>query len=246
MARFLLYLKFRKNKLKQEMIGYYIIAGVLFIVSMYVSNKLKSKFKKYSKVHLQNGMSGKEIAEKMLSDNGINNVKVISTPGMLTDHYNPQKKTINLSEGVYTQRNAAAAAVAAHETGHAIQHAQAYSWLQLRSQLVPVVSVASRFSQWVIFGGLMLMMTTAMGSTILLIGIILYGMGTLFSFVTLPVEYDASKRALVWLENENMLSTQEHEAAEDSLKWAARTYVVAAVGSLATLLYFLSIYMGRD
>ncbi len=228
------------------MIGYYIIAGVLFIVSMYVSNKLKSKFKKYSKVHLQNGMSGKEIAEKMLSDNGINNVKVISTPGMLTDHYNPQKKTINLSEGVYTQRNAAAAAVAAHETGHAIQHAQAYSWLQLRSQLVPVVSVASRFSQWVIFGGLMLMMTTAMGSTILLIGIILYGMGTLFSFVTLPVEYDASKRALVWLENENMLSTQEHEAAEDSLKWAARTYVVAAVGSLATLLYFLSIYMGRD
>ncbi|WP_081210770.1 zinc metallopeptidase [Salegentibacter sediminis] len=228
------------------MIGYYIIAGVLFIVSMYVSNKLKSKFKKYSKVHLQNGMSGKEIAEKMLSDNGINDVKVISTPGMLTDHYNPQKKTINLSEGVYTQRNAAAAAVAAHETGHAIQHAQAYSWLQLRSQLVPIVSVASRFSQWVIFGGLMLMATTAMGSTILLIGIILYGMGTLFSFVTLPVEYDASKRALVWLENENMLSTQEHDAAEDSLKWAARTYVVAAVGSLATLLYFLSIYMGRD
>ena len=228
------------------MIGYYIIAGVLFIVSMYVSNKLKSKFKKYSKVHLQNGMSGKEIAEKMLSDNGIRDVKVISTPGMLTDHYNPQKKTINLSEGVYTQRNAAAAAVAAHECGHAIQHAQAYSWLQMRSQLVPVVSVASRFSQWVIFGGLMLMATTAMGSTILLIGIILYGMGTLFSFVTLPVEYDASKRALVWLENENMLSAQEHDAAEDSLKWAARTYVVAAVGSLATLLYFLSIYMGRD
>ncbi|HEY9185483.1 MAG TPA: zinc metallopeptidase [Salegentibacter sp.] len=228
------------------MIGYYIIAGILFIVSMYVSNKLKSKFKKYSKVHLQNGMSGKEIAETMLRDNGITNVKVISTPGMLTDHYNPQKKTINLSEGVYTQRNAAAAAVAAHETGHAIQHAQAYSWLQLRSQLVPVVSVASRFSQWVIFGGLMLMATTAMGSTILLIGIILYAMGTLFSFITLPVEYDASKRALVWLENENMLSTQEHDAAEDSLKWAARTYVVAAVGSLATLLYFLSIYMGRD
>lgn len=246
MARFLLYLKFKKIKINQEMIGYYIIAGVLFIVSMYVSNKLKSKFKKYSKVHLQNGMSGREIAEKMLSDNGITDVKVISTPGMLTDHYNPQKKTINLSEGVYTQRNAAAAAVAAHETGHAIQHAQAYSWLQMRSQLVPIVSVASRFSQWVIFGGLMLMATTAMGSTILLIGIILYGMGTLFSFVTLPVEYDASKRALVWLENENMLSTQEHDAAEDSLKWAARTYVVAAVGSLATLLYFLSIYMGRD
>lgn len=228
------------------MLGYYLIAGLIFIVSIYVSNRLKSKFKTYSKVHLQNGMSGKEIAEKMLSDSGITDVKVISTPGMLTDHYNPQKKTINLSEGVYTQRNAAAAAVAAHETGHAIQHAQAYSWLQMRSQLVPVVSVASRFSQWVIFGGLMLMATTAMGSTILLLGIILYGMGTLFSFITLPVEYDASKRALVWLENENMLSQREHDAAEDSLKWAARTYVVAAVGSLATLLYFLSIYMGRD
>lgn len=228
------------------MLGYYVIAALIFFVSVYVSNRLKSKFRKYSKVHLQNGMSGKEIAEKMLYDNGINDVKVISTPGMLTDHYNPQKKTINLSEGVYTQRNAAAAAVAAHECGHAVQHAQAYSWLQMRSQLVPVVSVASRFSQWVIFGGLMLMATTAMGSTILLLGIILYGMGTLFSFITLPVEYDASKRALVWLENENMLSAREHEAAEDSLKWAARTYVVAAVGSLATLLYFLSIYMGRD
>lgn len=227
------------------MIGYYIIAGLIFIVSMYVSNKLKSKFKEYSQVHLRNGMSGKEIAEKMLYDNGITDVKVISTPGMLTDHYNPAKKTINLSEGVYTQRNAAAAAVAAHECGHAVQHAKAYSWLQMRSQLVPVVSVASRLSQWVIMGGLILMVTTAMGSTVLLVGIILFGLGTLFSFITLPVEYDASKRALVWLENENMLTPNEHEAAEDSLKWAARTYVVAAVGSLATLLYFLSIYMGR-
>ena len=228
------------------MMGYYLIAILIFIVSMYVSNKLKSKFKHYSKVHLQNGMSGREIAEKMLADNGINDVKVISTPGMLTDHYNPAKKTINLSEAVYTQRNAAAAAVAAHECGHAIQHANAYSWLQMRSKLVPVVSVASRFSQWVIFGGLMLMATTAMGSTVLLIGIIMFGLGTLFSFITLPVEYDASNRALAWLENENMLNSQEHKAAEDSLKWAARTYVVAAVGSLATLLYFLSIYMGRD
>lgn len=228
------------------MMGYYLIAILIFIVSMYVSNKLKSKFKHYSKVHLQNGMSGREIAEKMLADNGISDVKVISTPGMLTDHYNPAKKTINLSEAVYTQRNAAAAAVAAHECGHAIQHANAYSWLQMRSQLVPVVSVASRFSQWVIFGGLMLMATTAMGSTVLLIGIIMFAMGTLFSFITLPVEYDASNRALAWLETENMLNSQEHKAAEDSLKWAARTYVVAAVGSLATLLYFLSIYMGRD
>ncbi|MEG9327773.1 hypothetical protein SAMN04488034_101759 [Salinimicrobium catena] len=228
------------------MMGYYLIAILIFIVSLYVSNKLKSKFKHYSKVHLQNGMSGREIAEKMLADNGIYDVKVISTPGMLTDHYNPAKKTINLSEAVYTQRNAAAAAVAAHECGHAVQHAKAYSWLQMRSKLVPVVSVASRFSQWVIFGGLMLMATTAMGSTVLLIGIIMFGLGTLFSFITLPVEYDASNRALAWLETENMLNSQEHKAAEDSLKWAARTYVVAAVGSLATLLYFLSIYMGRD
>jgi hypothetical protein len=228
------------------MIGYYIIAGLIFVVSLYVSNKLKSKFKTYSKVYLQNGMSGKEIAEKMLHDNGIFDVKVVSTPGMLTDHYNPQKKTVNLSESVYTQRNAASAAVAAHECGHAVQHAQAYSWLQMRSQLVPVVSVASRFSQWVILGGLLLMAFTALGSTILLVGIFLYAMGTLFSFITLPVEYDASKRALVWLESKNMLSPQEHDAAEDSLKWAARTYVVAAVGSLATLMYFVSIYLGSD
>ncbi|HSP39940.1 MAG TPA: zinc metallopeptidase [Gillisia sp.] len=227
------------------MLGYYVIAGLIFIVSLYVSNKLKSKFKKYSEVHLQNGLSGKEIAEKMLRDNGITDVQVISTPGMLTDHYNPAKKTVNLSEGVYTQRNAAAAAVAAHEVGHAVQHAKAYSWLQMRSQLVPMVSVASKLSQWVIMGGIILMATTAMGTTVLLIGIILFAIGTLFSFITLPVEYDASKRALVWLENENMLTPQEHDAAEDSLKWAARTYVVAAVGSLATLLYFVSIYMGR-
>lgn len=228
------------------MIGYYIIAGLIFAVSWYVSNKLKSKFKEYSKVHLQNGMSGKEIAEKMLYDNGITDVKVISTPGMLSDHYNPQKKTVNLSEGVYSQRNAASAAVAAHECGHAVQHAQAYSWLGMRSQLVPIVSVASKMSTWVIMGGFLLMAFTSLGSTVLLIGIILFGMGTLFSFVTLPVEYDASKRALVWLENENMLTAAEHDAAEDSLKWAARTYVVAAIGSLATLLYFVSIYLGRD
>ncbi|MFV9483902.1 zinc metallopeptidase [Christiangramia sp. ASW11-125] len=230
------------------MMGYYIIAGLIFLVSMFVSNKLKSKFKEYSKVHLQNGMSGKEIAEKMLRDNGINDVKVISTPGMLSDHYNPSKKTVNLSEGVYSQHNAAAAAVAAHECGHAVQHAKAYSWLQMRSKLVPVVSIASKFSQWAIFGGLILMsmVSVGVGQTVLLIGIIMFAMGTLFSFITLPVEYDASKRALVWLETENMLTPAEHDAAEDSLKWAARTYVVAAVGSLATLLYFVGIFMGRD
>lgn len=228
------------------MIGYYVLAGLIFIVSLYVSNKLKSKFKKYSQVYLQNGMSGKEIAEKMLADNGIRDVQVISTPGMLTDHYNPVNKTVNLSEGVYMQRNAAAAAVAAHEVGHAVQHAQAYSWLGLRSKLVPVVSVASQYSQWVILGGLVLAASTSFGNTLLLIGIIMYGMGTLFSFITLPVEYDASKRALAWLTNKNMLNQQERAGAKDALNWAARTYVVAAVGSLATLLYFIMIYLSRD
>lgn len=229
------------------MMGYYIIAGLIFVVSLYVSNKLKSKFKHYSKVHLQNGMTGKEIAEKMLHDNGIYDVKVISTPGMLTDHYNPAKKTVNLSEGVYTQRNAAAAAVAAHECGHAVQHARAYGWLSMRSNLVPIVQVASQFSQWAIMGGIILMAMNmfGVGQTVLLVGIVLYGAGTLFSFITLPVEYDASKRALVWLETGNMLNSQEHKAAEDSLKWAARTYVVAAIGSLATLLYFLSMFLGN-
>ena len=228
------------------MLGYYAIAGLIFLISFIVSQTLKSKFKKYSQTHLQNGMSGREIAEKMLADHGIYDVKVISTPGMLTDHYNPTNKTVNLSEGVYMQRNAAAAAVAAHEVGHAVQHAQAYSWLQMRSKLVPMVSVASQYSQWVILGGLVLAAGTAFGNTLLLIGIMLYAVGTLFSFITLPVEYDASNRALAWMTNKNMLTPQEHAGAKDSLKWAARTYVVAAVGSLATLLYFIMIYLGRD
>ncbi len=227
------------------MMGYYIIAGLMFLISTYVSNKLKSKFKHYSKIQLQNGMSGAEIATKMLSDNGIRDVQVISTPGMLTDHYNPSNKTVNLSEGVYNQRNAAAAAVAAHECGHAIQHAQAYNWLQMRSNLVPLVSIASKYSQWVIMAGFALAAASSFGSTVLLIGIIMFGTGTLFSFITLPVEYDASNRALAWLENKNMLTRDEHAGAKDALKWAARTYVVAAVGSLATLLYFISMYLGR-
>lgn len=226
--------------------GYYIIAGLIMLVSWYVSNKLKSKFKHYSKVHLQNAMSGAEIAKQMLADNGITDVEVISTPGMLTDHYNPQKKTVNLSEAVYSQRNAAAAAVAAHECGHAVQHAKAYSWLTMRSQLVPMVSVASKYSQWVILGGLVLAATSTIGNTLLLVGIIMFAMGTLFSFITLPVEYDASNRALAWLERERIVTPTELEGSKDALKWAARTYVVAAVGSLATLLYFISIYLGRD
>ena len=228
------------------MTGYYIIGGLVMLVSMLVSNRLKSKFEHYSKLHLRNGMSGKEIAEKMLSDNGIHDVKVISTPGMLTDHYNPTNKTVNLSEGVYHQRNAAAAAVAAHECGHAIQHATGYKYLQMRSKLVPVVSVASKFSQFVIIGGIVLMVSSQFGKPVLLAGIILFALGTLFSFVTLPVEFDASKRALVWLEGNQMLTKEEHDGAKDSLKWAALTYVVAAVGSLATLLYYINMYNSRD
>ena len=228
--------------------GYYILIGAIALVSWLVSNKLKSKFKEYSQIHLQNGMSGAEIARKMLSDNGINDVKVISVQGQLTDHYNPANKTVNLSEAVYNQRNAAAAAVAAHECGHAVQHAKAYSWLTMRSTLVPVVSVASRMSMFVIIGGIVLMsvLSAGVGYTVALIGLGLFAMGTIFAFITLPVEYDASNRALAWLESSNMLTSQEHAGAKDSLKWAARTYVVAAIGSLATLLYFaLQIFGGR-
>ncbi len=226
--------------------GYYIIAGIIFLVSTYVSNQLKSKFKKYSNVHLQNGMSGAEIATKMLHDNGIQDVKVISTSGMLTDHYNPLNKTVNLSEGVYNQRNAAAAAVAAHECGHAVQHATAYSWLTMRSKIVPAVGISSKLSNLVIMVGLVLSASGMIfGNTIFLIGILLFGVTTLFTFITLPVEYDASNRALAWLEKTNMVTKEEHAASKDALKWAARTYLVAALGSLATLLYFISIFLGR-
>ncbi|MEE9406763.1 MAG: zinc metallopeptidase [Polaribacter sp.] len=232
------------------MMGFYILIGLISLVSMLVSNKLKSKFKKYSQVELRNGMSGAEIAEKMLKDNGIFDVKVISTPGMLTDHYNPQNKTVNLSEGVYNQKNAAAAAVAAHECGHAVQHAAAYSYLKMRSQLVPIVSVTSKFSQWLVIGGLFLGAASAsagIGFYIAIAGLVFMGLATLFSFITLPVEYDASNRALAWLKNKNMVSQQELAGATDALKWAARTYLVAALGSLAALLYWgLQILGGRD
>ena len=226
--------------------GYYLLAGAIFLVSMYVSNQLKSKFKKYSKIKLKNGLSGKEIAEKMLSDNGITDVQVVSTKGQLTDHYNPVNKTINLSEAVYAQRNAAAAAVAAHECGHAVQHATAYSWLTLRSQIVPAVGFSSKISNFVIMAGLILMYSgSALGSMLFLAGIVLFAMTTLFTFITLPVEFDASNRALAWLENKNMVTQEEHAGAKDALKWAAITYVVAALGSLATLLYFISMFLGR-
>ncbi|WP_027394849.1 zinc metallopeptidase [Aquimarina latercula] len=228
------------------MMGYYVIAGVIFLVSSYVSNKLKSKFKHYSNVHLQNGMSGAEIAQKMLDDNGIRDVKVISTKGQLTDHYNPRNKTVNLSEVVYSQRNAAAAAVAAHEVGHAVQHATAYSWLTMRSKIVPAVGIASKLSNLVIMVGLGLSFTgSLLGNTIFLIGIILFAVTTLFAFITLPVEYDASNRALAWLEDNRIVNQEEYAGAKDALKWAARTYLVAALGSLATLLYFISMFLGR-
>lgn len=225
--------------------GYYIIGGLVFLVSMLVSNQLKSKFAKYSKLHLQNGMTGAQIAQKMLDDHGIRDVQVISVQGQLTDHYNPTNKTVNLSEVVYSQRNAAAAAVAAHEVGHAIQHATAYSWIGMRSKLVPMVSIASKYSQYVIMAGVALSVASNFGNTVLLIGIIMFAVGTLFAFVTLPVEYDASNRALAWLEDKQMLTSQEHAGAKDALKWAARTYLVAAIGSLATLLYFVSIFLRR-
>ena len=222
--------------------SFMILAGAIMLVSWLVSSRLKSKFELYSKLQLQNGMSGREIAEKMLADNGIRDVRVISVEGQLTDHYNPADKTVNLSEGVYNQRNAAAAAVAAHECGHAVQHATAYSWLEMRSKLVPVVSVASNYVQWILIAGILMMKTFPQ---LLLVGIVIFAATTIFTIVTLPVEYDASNRALAWLENKNMLTREEHAGAKDALNWAARTYVVAAIGSIATLLYYISIYNNR-
>lgn len=222
---------------------YYVILGIIFVVSMIVQNRLRSKFEYYSQVHLQNGMSGKEVAEKMLRDNGINDVQVISVPGQLTDHYNPMDKTVNLSEGVYMQRNAAAAAVAAHECGHAVQHAVGYSMLQFRSKMVPMVNISSRLLQFVLLAGIVVMASSG-NKTVLAIGVALFAVTTLFAFVTLPVEYDASNRALKWLKSTGTVTSEEYAGAEDSLKWAARTYVVAALGSLAQLIYFASMLMG--
>ncbi|MGA9212742.1 zinc metallopeptidase [Kaistella sp.] len=233
------------------MTGYYVIIGISMLVSWLVSSRLKAKFEYYSQVHLRNGMSGKEVAEKMLRDNGINDVKVISVPGQLTDHYNPADKTVNLSEGVYMQRNAAAAAVAAHECGHAVQHAVGYSMLQLRSKLVPMVNISSNLMQFVLIGGIVLMGATRTienpngNTTVLAIGVAMFAVTTLFSFVTLPVEYDASNRAMKWLKDTGTVTVEEYVGVKDSLTWAARTYVVAALGSLAQLMYWASMLMGR-
>ncbi|MEC7064461.1 MAG: zinc metallopeptidase [Bacteroidota bacterium] len=218
--------------------GDYLLLIIIFTaLSFFVQYKLSSKFKKFKNIHLSNGMTGKEIAEKMLLDHGIRNVKVISTKGKLTDHYDPLKKTVNLSESVYNTSNAASAAVAAHECGHAVQHNQSYEWLQLRSKLVPVVSIASNLSMWMIIIGLSLASSNIIGNNLAIAGVIFFGLGTLFSFITLPVEYDASKRALAWLQRKNIVTQREFLISKDALKWAARTYVVAAIGSLATLIF---------
>lgn len=208
--------------------------------------RLKSKFKEYGEVPTSSGMSGKEVAEKMLRDNGIYDVKVISVEGKLTDHYNPVDKTVNLSEGVYTERSVSAAAVAAHECGHAVQHATAYSMLQLRSKLVPAVQISSNLSQWVIIAGLGFMGFGGGNPTILLVGIILFAVTTLFSVITLPVEFDASARALRWLETANITTPAEKVKAKDALKWAAMTYVVAALASIAMLVQYILIYNQRS
>jgi len=219
-----------------------ILILVIMGASWAVGAMLKSKFQKYSQVPTGSGLSGKEIAEKMLRDNNISGVQVISVPGQLTDHYNPLKKTVNLSPEVYHGRSVAAAAVAAHECGHAVQHAQAYLWLQMRSTLVPVVNVSSKWMQWVLLAGILLIQVSIIPLTI---GVALFAMTTLFAFITLPVEFDASHRALVWLESTKMTNRQEHDQAKDALKWAAMTYVVAALASLATLLYYISMLNRR-
>lgn len=226
--------------------GYYLIAGIMFIVGMIVSGRLKAKFKEYSLIGLRNGMSGREIAEKMLRDNNIYDVRVQPASGFLSDHYNPQDKTVNLSPDVFNGRSISAAAVAAHECGHAVQHATAYKMLQFRSAIVPLVNISSTLSQWIILAGLGLLIGRA-NPTILLIGIALFAVTTLFTVITLPVEYDASNRALKWLESTGMTTRNEHDKAADALKWAARTYVVAAIGSVATLLYYILLFVnGRS
>ena len=208
-----------------------IMIGIM-LLSMVVSMTLKSKFNKYSKIPLDNGMSGRDVAEKMLRDNGITDVKIESIEGQLTDHYNPVDKTINLSREVYEGRSISSAAVAAHETGHAVQHAKAYAWLGFRSNLVPIVSFTSKWVTWILLAGILMIRTFP---ALLLVGIILFAFTTLFSFITLPVEIDASRRALAWLSNAGITSYQNHDKAQDALKWAAYTYVIAALGSLATL-----------
>ena len=227
-------------------VGYYLIAGVMFLIGMLVSNRLKAKVTEYSQLPLSNGMSGKEIAEKMLRDNGIYDVQVISTPGFLSDHYNQEDKTVNLSQDVFEGRSISSAAIAAHECGHAVQHATQYSMLQMRSKMVPAVKIGTNLSQWIIMAGIGMMGFGHGNQTIFLLGIVLFSITTIFSVITLPVEYDASNRALAWMESSYLTTGEEHDKAKDALKWAARTYVVAAISSVATLLYYVMIFMNRS
>jgi uncharacterized protein len=214
----------------------YVLLFVIMGVSWYVGWQLKRRFKEYSEMPI--GLTGRQVAEKMLNESGIHDVQVVSVPGALTDHYDPLAKTVNLSDWVYDQANVAAAAVAAHECGHAVQHATAYNWLTMRSKLVPAVNVASRYMQWILMGGILVLALTNNP-------IVLFSLTTVFSFVTLPVEFDASSRALAWLDTTGIVNSDQHEKAKNALWWAAMTYVVAALGSLMTLLYYISIFLRR-
>lgn len=219
----------------------WIIMILIFGASAFVSWRLRSKFNEYSQIGLSNGLSGAEVAQKMLNENGIYDVRVLSVEGMLTDHYNPEEKTVNLSADVYYGRSVSAAAVASHECGHAVQHKVAYAPLKLRSAMVPVLTVSSRYLQWVLLAGVLLLQSTPLP---LAIGVGLFALTTLFAFVTLPVEFDASRRALAWIQDRGVVNEREYVFAKDALWWAAMTYVVAALGSLATLLYYGSLLMG--
>lgn len=215
------------------------------VLSLVVSKTLNSRIEKYSKMPSSSGLTGREVAEKMLHDNGIYDVQVTCVAGKLTDHYNPQDKTVNLSEGVYRSNSIAAAAVAAHECGHAVQHDTAYRWLTMRSNMVPMVNIGAKWSQWILLAGIVLISFSKLGEWVLLVGIGLFALTTLFSIITLPVEYNASQRAVAWLDSTGITNGKETAYAKDALKWAARTYLIAALSSLATLLYYILISLGR-
>jgi Zn-dependent membrane protease YugP len=237
---------FQKENTCKMTFGIIAVSLVFMVIGMIVQARLKSKFSQYSKVPTSSGMSGKEVAEKMLKDNGIYDVQVTSSDGFLSDHYNPVNKTVNLSPDVFEGRNVAAAAVAAHECGHAVQHATAYSMLMLRSRLVPVAQFSSTLSQIIIIAGLGILGFGGGSPTVLLIGIIFFAVTTLFSVITVPVEFDASARALRWLDTARITTGLEHTKAKDALKWAALTYVVAALASIAMLVQYILIYQSRS
>lgn len=224
------------------MLGIYLISLVFMLIGWLVSMQLKRKIREYSQTDIGTGLSGRDIADRMLRDHGINDVKIISVEGQLTDHYNPLDKTVNLSHDVFYGRNAAAAAIASHECGHAVQHATAYSMLQFRSAVVPAVNFSSKYMHLVLLAGIF---TVNIFPSLLLIGIVMFAVTALFSIITLPVEFDASRRALAWLDSSRIATTLEHSKAKDALRWAAMTYVVAALSAIATLLYYVMVYMNR-